>query len=81
MSQHRLEKELDNFFHVASIEEFVKRFDGNRVIKRVLIASNGIAALKFIRSIKRWCKETFNNENEIFFIVMATPEDLTANAE
>ena len=81
MSQHRLGTELDNSFYFATIEEFVKRFDGNRVIKRVLIASNGIAALKFIRSIRRWCREIFNDANAIFFIVMATPEDLTANAE
>lgn len=81
MSQHRMEKEQEKTFHVATVEEFVKRFGGTQTINRVLIASNGIAALKFIRSVRRWCKEMFNNESAIFFIVMATPEDLTANAE
>ena len=28
----------------------------------VLIANNGIAAVKCIRSIRRWCYETFRNE-------------------
>lgn len=28
-----------------------------------------------------WSFETFNNDKEIEFVVMATPEDLQANAE
>ncbi|XP_064618157.1 acetyl-CoA carboxylase-like isoform X2 [Liolophura sinensis] len=66
---------------VATPEEFVKRFGGNRVIRKVLIANNGIAAVKCMRSIRRWSYEMFRNDKAIKFVVMVTPEDLKANAE
>jgi biotin carboxylase len=47
----------------------------------VLIANNGIAAVKEIRSVRKWAYETFGNERAIQFTVMATPEDLRANAD
>ena len=46
----------------------------------MLIANNGIAAVKCMRSIRRWAFEVFRNEKAIRFVVMVTPEDLTANA-
>lgn len=46
-----------------------------------MIANNGIAAVKAIRSVRRWAYETFGDERAIQFVVMATPEDLKANAE
>lgn len=48
---------------------------------QVLIANNGIAAVKEIRSVRKWAYETFGDERAIQFTVMATPEDLGANAE
>ncbi|XP_071137494.1 acetyl-CoA carboxylase-like isoform X4 [Mytilus edulis] len=66
---------------VATPEEFVKRFGGNQVINKVLIANNGIAAVKCMRSIRRWSYEMFRNEKAVRFVVMVTPEDLKANAE
>ncbi|KAF4472190.1 acetyl- carboxylase [Fusarium albosuccineum] len=48
---------------------------------QVLIANNGIAAVKEIRSVRKWAYETFGDERAIHFTVMATPEDLQANAE
>lgn len=48
---------------------------------KVLIANNGIAAVKCMRSIRRWAYEMFQNERAVRFIVMVTPEDLKANAE
>ncbi|KAG8178328.1 hypothetical protein JTE90_026296 [Oedothorax gibbosus] len=66
---------------VATPEEFVKRFGGSHVINKVLIANNGIAAVKCMRSIRRWAYEMFRNERAIRFVVMVTPEDLKANAE
>src|SRR5205807_232009 len=39
-----------------------------------------IAAVKAIRSIRRWAYETFGNDKVIEFVVMATPEDIKANA-
>lgn len=47
---------------------------------KVLIANNGIAAVKCMRSIRRWAYEMFRNERAIRFVVMVTPEDLKANA-
>jgi len=47
---------------------------------QVLIANNGIAAVKCIRSIRRWSYEVFKNEKAVRFVVMVTPEDLKANA-
>jgi hypothetical protein len=43
---------------------------------KVLIANNGIAAVKCMRSIRRWSYEMFKNERSIRFVVMVTPEDL-----
>ena len=43
---------------------------------QVLIANNGIAAVKEIRSVRKWAYETFGHEKAIEFTVMATPEDL-----
>lgn len=48
---------------------------------QVLIANNGIAAVKEIRSVRKWAYETFGDERAIQFTVMATPEDLKANAD
>uniref|UniRef100_H3DEN7 acetyl-CoA carboxylase n=1 Tax=Tetraodon nigroviridis TaxID=99883 RepID=H3DEN7_TETNG len=73
--------DLQRDFTVASPAEFVTRFGGTRVIEKVLIANNGIAAVKCMRSIRRWAYEMFRNERTIRFVVMVTPEDLKANAE
>ncbi|KAJ3217083.1 acetyl-coenzyme-A carboxylase [Dinochytrium kinnereticum] len=63
------------------VREFVTRCRGNRVITRLLIANNGMAAVKAIRSIRRWSYETFGDDRAVQFTVMATPEDLKVNAE
>ncbi|XP_021925280.1 acetyl-CoA carboxylase [Zootermopsis nevadensis] len=68
-------------FTVGTPEEFVRRFGGTKVINKVLIANNGIAAVKCMRSIRRWSYEMFRNERAVRFVVMVTPEDLKANAE
>ncbi|PXF48372.1 Acetyl-CoA carboxylase [Gracilariopsis chorda] len=65
----------------TSLQNYVKQLGGKRVIRKILIANNGIAAVKAIRSIRRWCYETFGNERTIEFVSMATPEDVAANAE
>jgi Biotin carboxylase, N-terminal domain len=61
-----------------SVEQYVQELGGNKgiVITKVLIANNGVAAVKAIRSIRRWAYEVFGNERAIQFVVMATPEDL-----
>lgn len=66
---------------VASPAEYVSRFGGNHVIEKVLVANNGIAAVKCIRSMREWAYDLFGNEKVIKFVAMVTPEDLKANAE
>lgn len=63
------------------VEGFVESHGGTRVIQRVLVANNGIAAVKEIRSVRKWAYETFGNDRVVEFIAMATPDDFGANAE
>ncbi|SLM39330.1 acetyl-carboxylase [Lasallia pustulata] len=63
------------------VKNFIADNDGHTVITSVLIANNGIAAVKEIRSVRKWAYETFGDERAIQFTVMATPEDLQANAD
>jgi acetyl-CoA carboxylase / biotin carboxylase 1 len=65
----------------ASVDEYVKSCQGKKVIKKVLIANNGIGAVKCIRSIRQWAYENFGDDRAIIFVCMATPEDLRSNAE
>ena len=37
--------------------------------------------MKEIRSVRKWAYEVFGDERAIQFTVMATPEDLNANAD
>mmetsp|Transcript_4601 Transcript_4601/g.13903 ORF Transcript_4601/g.13903 Transcript_4601/m.13903 type:complete len:2305 (+) Transcript_4601:192-7106(+) len=62
-------------------EQYVRKRGGKRIIRRVLVANNGIAAVKAIRSIRRWSYEQLGDERLVAFTVMATPEDVAANAE
>mmetsp|Transcript_13003 Transcript_13003/g.28230 ORF Transcript_13003/g.28230 Transcript_13003/m.28230 type:complete len:2095 (-) Transcript_13003:158-6442(-) len=64
-----------------TVEEYVKSRGGNRVIRKVLIANNGMAATKSIISMRQWAYMQFGDEHAIQFVAMATPEDLKANAE
>lgn len=66
---------------IVGVADFVSRSNGHTVISRVLIANNGIAAVKEIRSVRKWAYETFGYERAIEFVAMATPEDLSHNAE
>ncbi|KAG9258518.1 acetyl-CoA carboxylase [Emericellopsis atlantica] len=65
----------------SKVKDFVAQNDGHTVITNVLIANNGIAAVKEIRSVRKWAYETFGDERAIHFTVMATPDDLQANAD
>lgn len=65
----------------SPIDQFVHERGGDFPIKTVLIASNGLAAVKGIRSMRKWCFEEFGDENAIKFISMATRNDIDANAE
>nr|XP_043614929.1 acetyl-CoA carboxylase 1-like isoform X2 [Erigeron canadensis] len=65
----------------SAIDEFCNALGGNRPIHSILIANNGMAAVKFIRSVRTWSYETFGSEKAILLVAMATPEDMRINAE
>jgi len=67
----------------SSVGAYVSELGGEKglVIDKILIANNGVAAVKAIRSIRRWAYEMFENEKAIKFVVLATPEDMRSNAE
>nr|CCC92488.1 unnamed protein product [Trypanosoma congolense IL3000] len=54
---------------------------GSRAIGRLLVANNGLAAVKGMDSIRSWLYVHTGNTDAVEFTVMATPEDLQANAE
>ena len=64
-----------------TIEDYVKERGGDFVIKKVLIANNGMAATKSIFSMRQWAYMEFGDERAIQFVAMASPEDIKANAE
>ncbi|XP_009758450.1 acetyl-CoA carboxylase 1-like [Nicotiana sylvestris] len=65
----------------AEVAEFCNALGGKRPINSILIANNGMAAVKFIRSIRTWAYETFGTEKAILLVAMATSEDMRINAE
>lgn len=75
-----LHRSISANFHrrFPTVAAYVSELGGSKgcVIEKVLIANNGVAAVKAIRSIRRWSYEVFGNERAISFVVMATPEDL-----
>ncbi|KAJ0987373.1 hypothetical protein J5N97_005729 [Dioscorea zingiberensis] len=65
----------------SEVDYFCKALGGKRPIHSILVANNGMAAVKFMRSIRTWAYETFGTEKAILLVAMATPEDLRINAE
>ncbi|RKO85987.1 Pre-ATP-grasp domain-containing protein, partial [Blyttiomyces helicus] len=63
------------------VADHVASHRGHAPITSVLIANNGMAAVKAIRSIRKWSYETFGDESAVRFTAMCTPEDLHVNAE
>jgi hypothetical protein len=76
----RMNRIVSQNFHrrFPTVEAFVSELGGSKphVIEKILIANNGVAAVKAIRSIRKWAYDIFGNERAISFVVMATPEDL-----
>ena len=62
-------------------DEFCHALGGKKPIHSILIANNGMAAVKIIESIKTWAHETFGIEKATLLVAMATPEDMRINAE
>jgi acetyl-CoA carboxylase/biotin carboxylase 1 len=71
----------DSPLNVDPLAQYVKERGGNRVIRKVLIANNGMAATKSILSMRQWAYMELGDEKAIKFVAMASPEDLKANAE
>nr|CAC19875.1 acetyl-CoA carboxylase [Brassica napus] len=66
---------------VSQVDEFCKAHGGKRPIHSILVATNGMAAVKLIRSVRAWSYQTFGSEKSISLVAMATPEDMRINAE
>eukprot|EP00971_Amphidinium_carterae_P033153 652770-Amphidinium_carterae.1 len=65
----------------VTLEEYVKAHGGSRVIRRILLANNGMAATKAILSMRNWAFMELGSHAELEIIVMASKDDLEANAE
>lgn len=63
------------------VDDLVDELGGDRSINSVLVANNGLAAVKFMRSVRSWANQTFGNSRAIGLVAMATPEDIRINAE
>jgi acetyl-CoA carboxylase / biotin carboxylase 1 len=66
---------------VSKVIEFCEALGGKTPIHSILVANNGMAATKFMRSVRTWANDTFGSEKAIELIAMATPEDVRINAE
>ncbi|XP_062225261.1 acetyl-CoA carboxylase 2 isoform X2 [Phragmites australis] len=66
---------------VSKVVEFCEALGGKTPIHSILVANNGMAAAKFMRSVRTWANDTFGSEKAIQLIAMATPEDMRINAE
>lgn len=63
------------------LEDYIRSLGGDRPVYSVLVANNGLAAVKFIRSIRSWSYKTLGDERSVNVIAMASPEDMKADAE
>lgn len=63
------------------LSTFVEEHGGDTVAARILMASNGLASVKGIRSMRKWAFETLGDERAVSFVVMATRDDIDGNAE
>lgn len=77
MQNHQSLTKYDSLFHSDVLYIYIMHFH----TYSILISSNGIAAVKFIRSVRAWAYKTFGDERAITLVAMATPEDLKINAE
>ena len=55
-------------------EQFVRDAGGTKPIRRIVVANNGMAATKFIMSIRNWLFTNFGDDRLIHIVAMATPE-------
>ena len=60
-----MSKTTGNTGFFSDVKEFVDYSGGNHAIRKVLVANNGIGAVKAIRSIRKWAFETFGDERAV----------------
>ena len=63
------------------VREFCARHGGSRPVTSVLIANNGLGAVKFIRSVRAWASKALGDERAVALVAMASAEDLRVGAE
>ncbi|CAJ1454565.1 unnamed protein product, partial [Effrenium voratum] len=65
------------------LEEYLKACGGKKAVRRILVASNGMAAAKVMMSMRQWAhmEAGLGSSGILEFVSMATREDLDANAE
>ncbi|AIO00868.1 acetyl-CoA carboxylase, putative [Leishmania panamensis] len=68
-------------FQFESMQQLCSSLGGTMPIKRLLVANNGLAAVKGMDSIRSWMYDHMGDSEAVQFVVMATPEDLKGNAE
>jgi acetyl-CoA carboxylase/biotin carboxylase 1 len=49
----------------STVDEFVAFSGGDHAISKILVANNGIGAVKAIRSIRKWAYATFGDEKKV----------------
>uniref|UniRef100_A0A1I7ZJC0 Acetyl-CoA carboxylase n=1 Tax=Steinernema glaseri TaxID=37863 RepID=A0A1I7ZJC0_9BILA len=68
-----------------SVEEFVCTLvpdeSKRRFVKKILVATNGIAALKCILYTRKFVQDKFGNDRLIKFISLTTEQEIQSNAE
>ncbi|GIM14327.1 hypothetical protein Vretimale_17212, partial [Volvox reticuliferus] len=63
------------------LEEYVTDLGGDRPIHSVLVANNGLAAVKFMRSVRSWASQALGAARAVSLVALATPDDMRVNAE
>eukprot|EP00200_Dunaliella_tertiolecta_P012627 CAMPEP_0202373002 /NCGR_PEP_ID=MMETSP1127-20130417/4091_1 /ASSEMBLY_ACC=CAM_ASM_000462 /TAXON_ID=3047 /ORGANISM="Dunaliella tertiolecta, Strain CCMP1320" /LENGTH=2753 /DNA_ID=CAMNT_0048969731 /DNA_START=204 /DNA_END=8465 /DNA_ORIENTATION=+ len=63
------------------LEQYVTEHGGDKPFYSVLVANNGLAAVKFMRSVRSWASQALGNARAVSLLAMATPNDMRVSAE
>lgn len=64
----------------SALAALASRLRARRTLRRILVANNGMAATKFISSVRQWALAQ-GVRDELSVVAMATPDDLASNQE
>ncbi|CAJ0566604.1 unnamed protein product, partial [Mesorhabditis spiculigera] len=68
-----------------SIDEFLRKNVDDKhkrtPIRKILVATNGIAAVKCMQAMRKQMQQLFNNDHIVSFICMTTEHEIRSNAE